>query len=433
MDAIFGRPIKPGHVSSAANQLEMWQAETFDADLIEKEISFGAKLGYTVFRIFLHDLVYFHDPAGFKSRMNTVLNSLDKYGMKALFTIFDTENVITNPTLGKQPRPRPAVCNSVYTYTPNITILNNASTHEILKPYVIDVVGTFANDSRVLAWDVYNEPGFGGSDNNNPIQEKLLQLAFEWARSVDPIQPLTSRIDFNTHALPVEVNNSDVISIHIYSNAADFENNIKACQQYQRPIIVTEFMARELSCYYSNALPIGKKYNVGMIAWGHVMGKTEWNMPWDSYNKNYVKYPPTMWFQDTFRPDGCPLGYHSKVNNWTCYNAYDTPKSWVDVQAACKSDLSYPVTINNAFENSDVKTYASSLTNCNGFYIGLSQIRNNTWKWPMTVPYNNPSYRNWKNGYPTNDANANCVVLNPSDGSWSNQDCSTQRCYICSY
>ena len=99
-------------VSSAANQLEMWQAETFDAELIEKEISFGAKLGYTVFRIFLHDLVYFHDPTGFKSRMNTVLNSLDKYGMKALFTIFDTENAITNPTLGKQPRPRPALCNS---------------------------------------------------------------------------------------------------------------------------------------------------------------------------------------------------------------------------------------------------------------------------------------------------------------------------------
>ena len=99
-------------VSSAANQLEMWQAETFDADLIEKEISYGSKLGFTVFRIFLHDLVYFKDPTGFKSRMNTVLNSLDKYGMKALFVFFDTENPDTNPTLGQQPKPLPAKCDS---------------------------------------------------------------------------------------------------------------------------------------------------------------------------------------------------------------------------------------------------------------------------------------------------------------------------------
>ena len=34
---------------------------------------------------------------------------------------------------------------------------------------------------------------------------------------------------------------------------------------------------------------------------------------------------------------------------------------------------------------------------CDKFYIGLYQGRNG-WKWPMTSPYNNPAYRNWKNG-----------------------------------
>ena len=96
-----------------------------------------------------------------------------------------------------------------------MTILNDPSKHEILKPYILDVVGTFANDSRVLAWDVYNEPGFGGSDNRNPAQEILLQLVFEWARSANPTQPLTSPIMFNTLAQPIQANNSDVISTHM--------------------------------------------------------------------------------------------------------------------------------------------------------------------------------------------------------------------------
>ena len=51
---------------------------------------------------------------------------------------------------------------------------------------------------------------------------------------------------------------------------------------------------------------------------------------------------------------GCPLGYHSAVNNWTCYNGYDTPLSFSDAQTACKNTWSNLVTINNAFENSDL-------------------------------------------------------------------------------
>ena len=101
----------------------------------------------------------------------------------------------------------------VYAYTPNATILNDPSQHQILKPYIIDVVGTFANDSRVLAWDVYNEPGFGGSDHGNPVQLKLLTLVFEWARSANPTQPLTSPV--MNSATQIQVNNSDVISLHM--------------------------------------------------------------------------------------------------------------------------------------------------------------------------------------------------------------------------
>jgi hypothetical protein len=65
-------------------------------------------------------------------------------------------------------------------------------------------------------------------------------------------------------------------------------------------------MARTLNSEFNNVLPVGKKYNIGMLAWGHVNGKTEWNMAWDSSKVSYVGFPPTVWFQDIFRQDGSP-------------------------------------------------------------------------------------------------------------------------------
>jgi hypothetical protein len=97
--------------SNAANQLEMWQAETFDVELIDKELSLGQKLGMTTFRIFLHDLAYSQDPSGFKNRMNTVLSILDKYGLNAIFVFF-AGGPVSSPKIGQQPKPKPAICNS---------------------------------------------------------------------------------------------------------------------------------------------------------------------------------------------------------------------------------------------------------------------------------------------------------------------------------
>jgi GH35 family endo-1,4-beta-xylanase len=95
-----------------------------------------------------------------------------------------------------------------------------------LEAYVKDIIGTFANDTRVLGWDVFNEPGCspGTVTFNVPNFYTLLESVFEWARSVDPIQPLTSPLysydvdkgdisDYRQHSL-IQVNNSDVISFH---------------------------------------------------------------------------------------------------------------------------------------------------------------------------------------------------------------------------
>ena len=86
-----------------------------------------------------------------------------------------------------------------------------------LETYIKDVVGTFANDTRVLAWDMWNEP-----DNTPNGTDILLRLIFDWARSVNPIQPLTTPLwkddyiysDNYSIIEQIIINNSDVISFH---------------------------------------------------------------------------------------------------------------------------------------------------------------------------------------------------------------------------
>jgi hypothetical protein len=90
------------------------------------------------------------------------------------------------------------------------------STWPTIANYVKDVIGTFANDSRVLMWDLWNEPDGGFDSNQVQILNQIMSMVFEWARSVNPIQPLTSGIFHGLDgATPmVQINNSDVVSFH---------------------------------------------------------------------------------------------------------------------------------------------------------------------------------------------------------------------------
>jgi hypothetical protein len=57
---------------------------------------------------------------------------------------------------------------------------------------------------------------------------------------------------------------------------------------------------------FDTILPIGKRYDVGMINWGFVAGKTQTYLPWDSWERPYVLAPPAIWFHDVFHADGKP-------------------------------------------------------------------------------------------------------------------------------
>src|SRR5690349_1639873 len=55
---------------SAINQLEMWQEATFDPAEIDKELGWAEELGMNTMRVFLHDLLWQQDSAGFRKRID---------------------------------------------------------------------------------------------------------------------------------------------------------------------------------------------------------------------------------------------------------------------------------------------------------------------------------------------------------------------------
>ena len=82
----FGANFTP---STAINQLEMWQAETFDPETIERELGYAEGIGMNIMRVYLHDLLWEHDRDGFVERLERYLDIAYARGIRTMFTIFD--------------------------------------------------------------------------------------------------------------------------------------------------------------------------------------------------------------------------------------------------------------------------------------------------------------------------------------------------------
>ena len=308
--------------STAVNQLEMWQADTFDEATIDRELGWAAEVGFNSMRVFLHDLLWTADTEGFLDRIDRFLAIADRHGIAVMFVFFDG---VWNPfpVSGPQPDPIPHLHNSQWVQSPGAEILGDLERHDELEAYVKGVIGRFRNDPRVLAWDLFNEP-----DNPNvvsyldvdlapevkvPAAEALLRKAFDWARSVGPTQPLTAAVwrgDWGDRAALSSINaamleESDVISFHSYAPADVVRGLVADLQQYGRPMLCTEYMARPLGSTFQTILPIFDENDIGAFNWGLVSGQTQTIYSWVSW----LKMGPSdadPWFHDVFHPDGTP-------------------------------------------------------------------------------------------------------------------------------
>ncbi len=287
--------------STAINQLEMWQSETFDTATINRELGWAANIGMNVMRVYLHDLAWKADPSGFKKRMDIFLFIAAAHKIKILFCIFD-DCWNPNAKIGKQPEPKQGVHNSGWVRSPTMAVHNDSTQWGYLEQYIKDILTTFKDDNRILMWDLYNEPA---NSNYGLTSLPLLKKAFEWAWSVRPSQPLTAGVWFMEFQVinKYQLDNSDVITFHNYSDTASMKQAIDSLQKKGRPVVCTEYMARSNNSKFETHLPILKRYNVGAINWGLVSGKSNTIFPWGSKEGSPE---PNPWFHDIFRKDGTP-------------------------------------------------------------------------------------------------------------------------------
>lgn len=305
--------------SDAINELEMFQATTFNAALNDKELGMAESIGMNTVRVFLQDQLWEQDPHGFTSRLDTFLSIASRHHIRPVFVLFDS-CWEADPKLGPQHPPIPGIHNSGWVQSPGKRRLLDKRVEPELAAYVQGVVGAFAQDDRVLAWDIWNEPDNQGGDVIEDVPAKikrvddLLPQAFAWARSVHPIQPLTSAVwKGNWHdpaneseTTKIQLAQSDVISFHDYGWPEIFEGRIQELQKLGRPILCSEYMARGNGSTFDGSLPIANQYHVAAFSWGLVAGKTQTYLPWDSWQRPYVLVQPAVWFHEVFRQDGSP-------------------------------------------------------------------------------------------------------------------------------
>src|SRR5882724_11504586 len=275
---------------SAINQLEMWQEATFNPEEIDQELTWAESLGMNTMRVFLHDLLWQRDAPAFQKRIDRFLAIASRHHIRPMFVLFDS-CWDPLPHLGPQHPPIPGVHNSGWVQSPGATKLADANQYPRLKAYVQGVVGAFANDDRILAWDVWNEPGAdnAGSYSKDELKQKdkiarvtaLLPQAFQWAREGNPVQPLTSgvwAVDTSADGAnlgelqQIQLRESDIITFHNYSWPEYFKSELTWLKKYSRPVICTEYMARSVGSTFDTVLPIAKQERVGAINWGFVAG-----------------------------------------------------------------------------------------------------------------------------------------------------------------
>jgi len=288
--------------ANAINQLEMWQADTFSPELIDKELGWAQQIGFNTMRVFLHSQAWNQDAEGFKKRIDQFLTISQKHGIQPMFVFFDDcWNKTSTP--GKQPAPKIGVHNSGWLQDPGDPNSKETANFPALEKYVKDILTRFGKDKRILMWDLYNEPGNSGKlESTIP----LLTAEIKWAREVNPEQPITIGLwDWNYEKLnAIQIANSDIITYHNYEEPQWHERTINLLKAHGKPLICTEYMARTRNSRFSNILPLLKKENVGAINWGFVAGKTNTKYAWDTPLADGSD--PIEWFHEIFNPDGTP-------------------------------------------------------------------------------------------------------------------------------
>ncbi len=312
--------------STAVNFIDMWQAQTFDPETIARELGWAAGIGFNTLRTNLPFQVWAGDRDGLIARIDAFLAIADGLGLKTMLCLMDDCGFSGEEGhTGLQPAPVPGVHNSRAVAMPGVNMVIKRHRWDEIVAYIGDVVSAFRTDTRVLVWDLYNEPGNhmivradrSGIDGQTlePSSHDLMIEAFIGARAAKPLQPLTvgawhipmpwDKTDGPLYGHPIDqaaLALSDVTSFHAYCPAETLIAAIALLKETGRPLLCTEWMARSAQSRIRDQLPILKGERIGAWQWGLVNGKTQTHLPWPQLPIRQAD--AEVWFHDLLYQDG---------------------------------------------------------------------------------------------------------------------------------
>lgn len=290
--------------ANAINYTAMWDKSSFSPDVIDAEMALAEETGLNCARVVLQYAVYEDNPRHFIKALDKFLEICDNHGIKVMPIFFDdcAFGANTDPVTGPQPEPLEGWYAWAWSPSPGHTMVIDTRTHGKLEKYVKDVLSHFADDDRILAWDLYNEPTNGGlGDRSLP----LLKSVVRWARECDIVQPVTIGVWCGNEGLNrFCLDNSDIVSFHCYADSSHTRNMCVDLKKENRPVICTEWMNRPAASTIKTVLPVFVEENVGCMMWGLVNGKTQTDLPW-GHRPEHGEYKGP-WQHDIFHGDFTP-------------------------------------------------------------------------------------------------------------------------------
>ncbi|HOW74152.1 MAG TPA: hypothetical protein PKY77_26405 [Phycisphaerae bacterium] len=288
--------------ANAISYTEMFMEYGLDPDLIDEELSLAEDIGFNCMRVVLPFVVWEHDPSAFRKRLDALFGISRRHGIRLMPALFDdcSFGLISDPIYGKQPDVILGWYANGWTPSPGHTLGRDVVQWSRLRRYVQDVIGSFRDDERVLAWDLYNEPINGTS----LLTAALVDRVFDWAREVKPAQPLTVGLWCNDADLNrLCLMRSDIVTFHNYGSPEGLEAEIKRLLAFGRPVICTEWLNRPLNSTVAGCLPVFERTGAGCMHWGLVNGRTQTHLGW---GWRPGKGEPAQWQHDLYHSDHRP-------------------------------------------------------------------------------------------------------------------------------
>lgn len=319
---------------TAVNYLDFWQA--FDEQTIEQELGWAEQVGFNSIRIVLSYTVWQADPAQFQQKFARFLDICAKFGLRLMPCLLDDCGFSGQPPiLGPQSSPVAGVHNSRAVASPGRSHVMDKTRWPRIQSYVQNLVESFADDGRILMWDLYNEPGnrmiFSARGESlydaglEAYSHELMRNLFDWVRGINPVQPLTvagwqlppswENSDHNLYTHPIDLDAfalSDIVSFHAYCKPDRLRRVLDNLSAFERPLFCTEWMARQAGSRIVDQLPVFARRNVSSYQWGLVKGLTQTHIPWPALleQMSAEEIAEEVWFHDLLYPNGAPYDEH---------------------------------------------------------------------------------------------------------------------------